>query len=123
MSTDRQLRLRHPMPTFEKLTYFLTGIRCEPTISGARLRTVLGILFSSVCGIFAAIFFAAAAGNGNSTSSLIQIFLPGLVLYIAYFTLTCIAYQRGAYQVAQYLAWAPLWLIALLSVFSVVWSL
>jgi hypothetical protein len=100
------------MPAFERLAYFVTGIRCEPTPRGVTIRVVLGVLVTSACVAFTMVFAGAAAGNSNSSASFTSMLWPVATLYAVYLLVTLVSFGKSWQQTAQYLAWSPFLLLA-----------
>ena len=111
------------MLAFEKIAYFITGIRCEPSPRGVGLRVVLGLLITSALGALAMVFAGAGAGNNNAIDSLFSLFWPIGLLYVAYLIATLFSLGRSRNQIAQYLAWSPLLLLACIQVFGMLFAL
>ena len=99
------------MLAFEKLAYFVTGIRCEPTRRGITARVLLGVIATSVLLGLALVFAGAGAGNSNSTGSFLALLLPVAGAFAVYLIVTMSVFGRGWQQAAQYLAWSPLLLL------------
>jgi len=113
----------HTMPAFERLAYFVTGIRCEPTQRGVTLRVALGILATSVCAALTMVFAGAGAGNSNSSASFMSMLWPVATLYSVYVLVTLVAFGKRWQQTTQYLAWSPFLPVAFGLLLGVLFSL
>ena len=101
------------MLTFERLAYFMTGIRCEPSPRGIVIRVVLGLLATSVSLGLSLVFAGSGAGNSNSVGSFMSLLLPVASLYTAYLVVTLVFLGKSWQQTAQYIAWSPLLLLTM----------
>lgn len=99
------------MLAFEKLAYFATGIRCEPSPRGIAIRVALGLVATSASLGLSLVFAGAGAGNSNSTGSFMSLLLPVAAIYGVYFVLTLVILGKGWQQAAQYVSWSPLLLL------------
>ncbi|MEY4766807.1 MAG: hypothetical protein RI907_3480 [Pseudomonadota bacterium] len=93
--------------TFEKLSFFLTGVRCEPTPRGRRIRVTLGLVWHVGAFALVGIFMAGGAGNANASMALWPRAAAMAVLLIAYLATTIVLAKRGHHQASQYAAWSP----------------
>ena len=101
------------MLTFERLAYFVTGIRCEPSPRGIAIRVVLGLLATSALLGLSLDFAGAGAGNSNSVGSFMSLLLPVASLYMVYLVVTLVSLGKRWRQTAQYIAWSPLLLLTM----------
>jgi hypothetical protein len=100
------------MLTFERLAYFVTGVRCEASPRGITIRVVLGILATSAFVGFSLVFAGAGAGNSNSVGSFMTLLLPAALVYLVYLVATLVFFGKSWQQTAQYVAWSPFLLLA-----------
>ena len=100
------------MLTFERLTYLLTGMRGEPNQRSTRNRVCVGLIVNALLVAFALAFAGAAAGNAGATSAYWSFVVPAAAIaFLTYLAASIALFIRGYWQLAQYLAWAPLLLI------------
>ena len=110
------------MLAFEKLVYFVTGVRCEPSPRGIATRVVLGLVATSAFLGLSLVFAGAGAGNANSTGSFMSLMLPVAAIYGIYFALTLVIFGKGWQQAAQYVSWSPLLLLVAALAFGLLFS-
>lgn len=97
---------------FEKVAYFLTGIRCEASARGVAFRVILGVVATALVASFALVFLGAAAGNANAGGAFTRWLLFVTTAVLAYAAVTFWVWRAGHVQAAQYVAWAPLLFLA-----------
>lgn len=108
---------------FEKLAYFITGIRCEASPRGIAVRVLFGVVATAAVVSLGLVFFGAAAGNANAAGWFPLWLLFAAGAFLAYVAGTFWIWRAGRAQLAQYVAWAPLMFVAAAGTVSFVFAL
>lgn len=108
---------------FEKLAYFITGIRCEASPRGIAVRVLFGVVATAAVASLGLIFLGAAAGNANAAGGFPLWLIFTAAAFLAYVAGTFWIWQAGRAQTAQYVAWAPLLFVAATGIVSFVFAL